>query len=1382
MAIVNLPSAAGAKTVEEVIDVVENMRKTVEFLLTNVDSDNITSVDSSKTDISLLKIDSLNLKDLVVTNAKIGLLAVQEANIALLAVTEARIANLSVGTAKIKDLAVTTAKIQDAAITNAKIDRATVDKLVVNTADIANLAVTTAKIENAAITTAKIGDAQITNAKIDLASVNKLVVQTANIADLSVTSAKIAVAAIGTTQIADASITDAKIVTLTANKLTAGTIDASLITVTNLVADNIVTGTITLASANLLENTMWKTDTAKWGLDTNNVRKTDVTYLGNYSLGLIQSGLAVDTWRGVYSEQGLIKAKPGEIFTASLYSYSDSVTGIDRGASMEINFLDSGGTRLAGYVATSVKPTQTGVWQRFTQTATAPTGTEFVRIYVYVVRNGRLWISRPMLQRGKLAGEWNPHTNELLAEKGITNFEMGDGAVTNRVIQAETITGDRLVVDTITAAQIASNTITANEMVVGTITAASGILANASIVTATIADLAVTNAKINSIDAVKITTGTLDAARIGANTISAEKLTVGDFTNYATINEFLPSSMVDVGAYGTTVIDTGFIKKELIATSYLMFCNYTPSPFKTGDVLYYEFYAKLVGATTDAVSVNAWGYNASKSYMSINNNEVITVTDTEQLFTGTITLTNANWATAAYFLFGFSSVANFDIRIRQPRVYRKMHGSLLVDGSITATNGIIASIDASKITTGSMSADRVNINVGARNLIKHTDFWTDWNASWWLTWSSNTFAPAITDMPLESGETLKVLVVRSIAGLANNTVFGIQTRGTGTATAEKFSLIAGKEYTISFLAAVHANAYDDFRYTYILNDGLPQNQQLSLSNWKKTLYGKMSSGFLLDVYKYEQTFTATYTCYGARLLLGSRTSADFTSTSNYGLAYVTNLMLEEGNKSSSWQVALEDTYGKMNVMGTYIDATGVYTGQINFNQGLGGTLKLGDTYGSGVLEVWSDINSDTIPDMVGRIDSVGAYFPNLSADSVRGDVENIWTLGNKVYYFDSTAGNDSNDGSTWALAKKNMQNFIDSLPKNLKRAALTLNFRNDILGGLLMVGFHSGDIIVQGNLNGSSVRARTFGRILLNNVADGAFTFQSFDAHGDATTTGTGVFSATHVNKFNAYDVDIYGNSKANHGFNLDNVKFSIGECEVYGISDRGLSAMGMCHGYFYNCRGSAPIAMYVNEASIVNGVGTRWSGTVSRQNNAIVGAYNSAGTDWVNDPWVVNTGSTPPAPPTPSTEITLTLAASTGDNYSSSGYWTNDEVKQGDWGYGVRYGLWYADLNAVKAKTIVSATITVYRGSGGSSSGRNIQFKAHNYYSRATRPAGTPTMSAAYARGPIAPGQTVTYDITDLVSAQIAAGSYRAIGVHTTGSTDYMALGTTPTITVRYR
>ena len=1339
MAIVNLPSASGAKTIEEVIDVVENMRKTVEFLLTNVDSDNITSVDSSKTDITQLKIDSLNLKDLVVTNAKIGLLAVTEANIALLAVTEAKIANLSVSTAK----------IQDAAITNAKIDRATIDKLVVTTADIGNLAVTTAKINDLAVTTAKIADASITNAKIDLASINKLVVQTANIADLSVTTAKIATAAVGTAQISDASITDAKIVTLSANKITAGTIDAANITVKNLVADNIVTGTITLASANLLENTMFKVDSAKWFLGTNVTRRTDVTYLGNYSLSTIQSGLAVDAWRGATSEK--YPAKEGETFTASVYTYTDVLSGIDRGAVMEINFYDNLGNRLAGFKGTTVKPSVQGMWERFTLTDTAPAGAVTIGVIVYVIRNGRLWMARPMLQRGRLTGEWQPHTNELLAEKGITNMDLGDGSIDNRVIQAETITGNKIVADTITAREIAARTITANEIVVGTITAASGILAEASILTATIADLAVTNAKINTLDAVKITTGTLDAARIGASTITAEKIQIGDFTNYATANEFLANSGFN-NAYGEVVIDTvaGVVKKGDLADAYLMFCNYTPSLFKTGDVLYYEFYAKLVGTGTDVASVSAWGYNANKGYLSITNSASITITTTEQLFTGTITLSHASWSNAAYFLVGIGAIAGTDIQFRQARVYRKTHGTLLVDGSITAN----------QIAAGAITANKLSINLGGRNIIKNSAF-RDGSTTGWDTTNSTFAIVNSTDFVYGKG-------LRAIRN-AGATTYGMYS--------PKFNMSANTVYSVSYIIESMNNLGTILDYHYLrYYPGGVLTTVKALPTLDLTTFPNIHG--LLTRWRVSYQISHTAELIDARIMIARRNNADL---ADQGFV-ISEFKIEEGEISTTYSPAPEEVDGKLVNLGTYIDSTGVYTGKISFNQGEGGTLKLGEPYGSGVLEVWSDVNSDGIPDMVGRIDTVGAYFPNLSVDSIRGDVENLWTKGNQTYYFDSTSGNDDNTGESWALAKKNMQNFIDSLPKNLNRAAITLNFRNDLYGGLLLLGFHSGDIIILGNLNGSSVRARTFGRILLNNIADGSFTFQSFDAHGDPTTNGTGVFSATHVNRFKAYDIDIYGNSKASHGFALANAKFEIGECEVYGVSDRGLSAVSMSHGYFYNCRGSAPIALYVNEASIVNGTGTRWSGTVSRQNNALVGAYNAVGSDWVNDVWTVNTGIAPPAPPTPSTEITLTLAATTGDNYSTSGYWTNDEVKQGNWGYGDRYGLWYADLNAVKTKTIVSATITVYRGSGGSSTGGNIQFRAHNYYSRATRPAGTPTMSAAYARGPIVPGQTVTYDITDLVSAQIAAGSYRAIGVYTTGSANYMALGTTPTITVRYK
>ena len=116
------------------------------------------------------------------------------------------VTTLNIDTPDIEDAAIINAKIADATIENAKIasldatkittgqlsaNRISVDGATI-TADgsgqlkIADLGVGSAQINNAAIIAAKIGDGQITNAKLGAASVN-----TAKIADLNVTRLKI---------------------------------------------------------------------------------------------------------------------------------------------------------------------------------------------------------------------------------------------------------------------------------------------------------------------------------------------------------------------------------------------------------------------------------------------------------------------------------------------------------------------------------------------------------------------------------------------------------------------------------------------------------------------------------------------------------------------------------------------------------------------------------------------------------------------------------------------------------------------------------------------------------------------------------------------------------------------------------------------------------------------------------------------------------------------------------------------------------------------------------------------------------------------------------------------------------------------------------------
>lgn len=98
-----------------------------------------------------------NIKNGVITNAKIADATIETAKIKDAQITNAKIANAAIDTAQIKDAAIKTAKIDDAQITTAKIG---------------NAQITNAKIADATIQTAKIGDAQITNAKIANAGID----------------------------------------------------------------------------------------------------------------------------------------------------------------------------------------------------------------------------------------------------------------------------------------------------------------------------------------------------------------------------------------------------------------------------------------------------------------------------------------------------------------------------------------------------------------------------------------------------------------------------------------------------------------------------------------------------------------------------------------------------------------------------------------------------------------------------------------------------------------------------------------------------------------------------------------------------------------------------------------------------------------------------------------------------------------------------------------------------------------------------------------------------------------------------------------------------------------------------------------------------------
>lgn len=103
--------------------------------------------------------DQLEVKDLGITNSKLGLLSVATGNIQNNAVTTVKINDSAITTAKILDANITTTKILDDAVTTSKI---------------LNVNVTTAKIADSAITTTKINDLAVTNAKINDVATSKI--------------------------------------------------------------------------------------------------------------------------------------------------------------------------------------------------------------------------------------------------------------------------------------------------------------------------------------------------------------------------------------------------------------------------------------------------------------------------------------------------------------------------------------------------------------------------------------------------------------------------------------------------------------------------------------------------------------------------------------------------------------------------------------------------------------------------------------------------------------------------------------------------------------------------------------------------------------------------------------------------------------------------------------------------------------------------------------------------------------------------------------------------------------------------------------------------------------------------------------------------------
>lgn len=269
----------------------------------------------------------------------------------------------------------------------------------------------------------------------------------------------------------------------------------------NTAANNAVNG-LQIGGTNLLINTALLIDNASWG----SARDTGKVLEGRYSLKQVSTGRTSNTWSGAeQTNSTYLIANAGEIFTASIYSYTDNRNGIDVGCAMEIRYYNSAGARIT-QSGVNIVPSANNVWQRFTLTGTCPGGTVRVGFVWYVTKNGTLWVNGMKLEKGIKATAWSaspydtPTTEQIksqftmdssgismlgkkIAFTGVVTFNALAGDAQNKINAAqntantartEKIELARLGTTVISGGYIKTGLINTNELVAKKISAATG--------------------------------------------------------------------------------------------------------------------------------------------------------------------------------------------------------------------------------------------------------------------------------------------------------------------------------------------------------------------------------------------------------------------------------------------------------------------------------------------------------------------------------------------------------------------------------------------------------------------------------------------------------------------------------------------------------------------------------------------------------------------------------------------------------------------------------------------------------------------------------------------------------------------------------------------
>jgi hypothetical protein len=522
-------------------------------------------------------------------------------------------------------------------------------------------------------------------------------------------------APLGTTAIADAAITNAKISSLDAGKITTGTLDADRISANSITVEKLTIGSFD----NLMYDPSFAQGGKSWSLPTSSLIVPGAGR-GAQDPALVLSH--TNFTQTVQQAPGFKTISSGASYLFTVWMKASVKAQVTLGVTWR---RESGVNAYATITPDSLVP---GVWTKVSRIVQAPQDAVDANFYVEVGAN------RPAgLYTLDFISVTRASNGELIVDGSITTGKLTSNSVTANEIAAGSITADKIQAGSITAGKIAADAITANTIQAGAITAAK--IAADAVTANTIAANAITTQKlaagaitaekiatgtitaesgvIASLDASKITTGTLNASRIAAGSISANQLTLGDFTNLVDDPELQKTQQTwfkDSGTVNAAVTNTvegyGWAWELQGNTVRQVVRNGLRVPVQPNDRFL------LQGTVRNTTRTKARGLLVFANQSGV-----------ELSSAGFEVLPNVGWVTASaeltvpagafsarfYYMLDEQSISGTATFARP--VFRRMAtGSLIVDGSITASKIAANVITADKIQAGTITANEISAN------------------------------------------------------------------------------------------------------------------------------------------------------------------------------------------------------------------------------------------------------------------------------------------------------------------------------------------------------------------------------------------------------------------------------------------------------------------------------------------------------------------------------------------------------------------------------------------------------------------------------------------------------------------------------------------------